>query len=230
MPASPDIFPIGDSALTVDFGRVISERLNDLAIDLAERLNTRPFPGMIEAVPAYASTTVVYNPEKVRSAFPEFRTAYQAVTHLIDRIASERTATVKTETDSVVIGVDFSSEAAVDIEELCRIKGISRDEFISIFTSRPYRVYMLGFLPGFAYMGEVDERIAVPRRVAPRLSVPKGSVGIAGTQTGIYSVESPGGWQIIGRTDFELLRFDSGVPCSLKPGNVVKFVDIAATG
>ena len=86
---------------------------------------------------------------------------------------------------------------------------------------------MLGFLPGFAYMGDVDERIAVPRRDSPRLRVPKGSVGIAGQQTGIYPLESPGGWQIIGRTKLEMFRPDDRVPCAVKPGDSVRFVPIA---
>jgi len=102
--------------------------------------------------------------------------------------------------------------------------GLSADAVVDLFTGTSYRVYMIGFLPGFAYMGEVDERIAVPRRSSPRLKVPKGSVGIAGRQTGIYPLESPGGWQIIGRTEVELFTPDDHSPCLLRPGDNVRFV------
>jgi len=95
---------------------------------------------------------------------------------------------------------------------------------IDLFTSATYRVYMLGFLPGFAYMGEVDERIAAPRRDSPRLKVPKGSVGIAGKQTGIYPLESPGGWQIIGRSKVEMFSPNADEPCFLRAGDEVRFV------
>ena len=101
---------------------------------------------------------------------------------------------------------------------------MSRDDVIELFTSKTYRVYMLGFLPGFAYMGEVDTRIAVPRRETPRMSVPKGSVGIAGRQTGIYPFQSPGGWQIIGRTDLDMFSATRDPNSLLQPGDEVTFV------
>jgi KipI family sensor histidine kinase inhibitor len=96
-------------------------------------------------------------------------------------------------------------------------------QVIEIFVSSTYRVYMVGFLPGFAYMGEVDERIRLPRKDQPRLKVPKGSIGIAGPQTGVYPLETPGGWQLIGRTDTVFFRPDHNVPSLLKPGDRVKF-------
>ena len=111
---------------------------------------------------------------------------------------------VKKNSRTVEIPVRFDAESALDLEFVAESNGLSREKVIEIFTGTTYRVFMLGFLPGFSYMGEVDDRIATPRKETPRLSVPRGSVGIAGKQTGIYSLESPGGWQIIGRTDVEL--------------------------
>jgi KipI family sensor histidine kinase inhibitor len=118
------------------------------------------------------------------------------------------------------IPVDFGGE---DLNVVAEFSGLSTSGVVEIFLSRQYRVYMLGFLPGFAYMGEVDERIAVPRRATPRTKVPKGSVGIAGKQTGIYPFESPGGWQIIGRTPVEMFAPDREEPCLLRPGDIVRF-------
>ena len=102
--------------------------------------------------------------------------------------------------------------------------GFNANELLDIFLAQTYRVYMLGFLPGFAYMGEVDDRIAAPRLETPRTKVPAGSVGIAGKQTGIYPLESPGGWNIIGRTDLKMFDPTSDQPCLLKPGDEVRFV------
>jgi KipI family sensor histidine kinase inhibitor len=104
-------------------------------------------------------------------------------------------------------------------------KNLTPDKVVEIFLSKTYRVFMLGFLPGFSYMGEVDERIVTPRRQTPRTKVPKGSVGIAGRQTGIYSLESPGGWQIIGRTIVELFTPEAETPTFLQAGDSVKFYE-----
>ena len=127
--------------------------------------------------------------------------------------------------DSPVIEIpfDYSEEFALDLEYISETKNLAKRKIIEIFTSKIYRVFMLGFLPGFAYMGEVDERIAVPRKETPRLKVPKGSVGIAGNQTGIYPLESPGGWQIIGKTETELFTPDEKNPTFFQSGDLVKF-------
>ena len=126
----------------------------------------------------------------------------------------------------IEVPVFFDDECAPDLRAIAEFGGLAPDEVIDIFTSEIYRVYMLGFLPGFAYMGEVDKRIAVARKPTPRLKVPKGSVGIAGRQTGIYPFESPGGWQIIGRTKMELFTPDDETPCFFAPGDHVKFYQV----
>lgn len=214
------IIPLSESAVVVEFGRSISIELNDRALSLAASLETDPFPGFVEAVPAYASTTVFYEPDVLlKSALS------------ISNVLSARTAALSTgergTVDRVEIPVDFSAESALDIDDICSRTGFSRDDFIERFLARSYRVFMIGFLPGFAYMGEVDESIAVPRKQTPRTSVPKGSVGIAGRQTGIYPLESPGGWEIIGRTNVDIFTPDTETPSLLKPGDEVKFTRIA---
>jgi KipI family sensor histidine kinase inhibitor len=122
--------------------------------------------------------------------------------------------------------VRFDDGSAPDLGFVAESSGLSREKVIEIFVSVTYRVYMLGFLPGFSYMGEVDDRIATERKETPRLSVPKGSVGIAGKQTGIYSLESPGGWQIIGRTTAKLFTPRAERPSLLQPGDQVRFVAV----
>lgn len=219
------IFPLGDSALTVEFGNVISVDLNRKAISLAKHFEKNHFPGLIETVPAYASATVFYDPVKVRQSFAEFPTAFEAVKELVS-------ASVKCPDEStgdserlVEIPIIFDRDSEFDLDVVAAAHGLLTGEVIDIFTSTTYRVYMLGFLPGFTYMGKVDDRIATPRKENPRTLVPKGSVGIAGHQTGVYSLASPGGWQIIGRTEVEMFSPKEETPTFLHPGDEVRFVE-----
>lgn len=218
------IFPLGDSALTVEFGNTISVELNKRAIALADHFGQNPFPGFIESVPAYASATVFYDMFEVRHAFSEFATAFDAVKSLADRAILDLNSSHNEDTRTIEIPVHFDEESALDLDRVAGQHDLSRDEVIGIFTAATYRVFMLGFLPGFTYLGDVDERIATPRRDSPRTVVPKGSVGIAGRQTGIYSLRCPGGWQIIGRMDAEMFTPNDESPTYLRPGDEVKFV------
>jgi len=219
------IFPLGDRALTVEFGNELSEELNLAAIVLASRINNDPFPGLIEAVPAIASTTIFYDPALIASgrgsAFDHVRESVMDALGSVDEVTCEDSRTLE-------VPVSFGEVDALDLELIAGISGLTRQEVIDVFLGREYRVFMLGFLPGFAYMGTVDPRIALPRRQTPRLAVPAGSVAIAGSQTGVYPSASPGGWNIIGRTDIRLLTGNEHSPCFFRPGDRVRFVDAAA--
>lgn len=217
------IFPLGDNALTVSFGNKISPELNNPALKLAQFFEQNKFPGLIEIVPAYASVSVFYDVLIVRKTFPEFSSAHSAVKTFAENALQNLDEIPEKESRLVEIPVSFDKESALDLEFVAAANNITPKEVIKIFTADTYRVYMLGFLPGFAYMGEVDEKIAAPRKTSPRLKVPKGSVGIAGRQTGIYSLESPGGWQIIGKTDTELFTPEAETPTFLQAGDLVKF-------
>jgi inhibitor of KinA len=220
------IFPLGDSALTVEFGAEISVELNKRVVAFARHFEQNPFPGLIEAVPAYSSATIFYDVATVRRAFTEFPTAFAAVQDLA-AVAIDVTETMGLETGRLVkIPVRFDNDSALDLAYVAKKCGLSPVEVIEIFIGATYRVFMLGFLPGFAYMGAVDERITTERRSSPRDSVPAGSIGIAGRQTGIYSLASPGGWQIIGRTDSELFTPENSTPCLLRPGDEVRFIEL----
>lgn len=217
------IFPLGDSALTVEFGNEISIELNRRVINLARVLDENPFAGFVESVPAYASLTCFYDVAAVKKNYPQFQTAFAAVKNSIETILQNSSERAATESRLIKIPVCFDAEYALDLEIVAAKNNLSTEKTIEIFLSQTYRVYMLGFLPGFAYMGEVDGRIAAPRKSKPRLKVPKGSVGIAGRQTGIYSLESPGGWQIVGRTNVEMFTPNAGEPTFLQAGDSVKF-------
>ena len=219
------IFPLGENAVTVEFGSEISEPLNDAAMNLAEYFDANRFPGFVEAVPAIASLTIFYKLHEVRQNLPENKTAFEFVKNAVEKAATGLADKPRVNSRVVEIPVSFREEDALDLQFIAESREVSTDEVIKIFLSKLYRVYMLGFLPGFPYMGIVDERIAVPRKPSPRLIVPKGSVGIAGQQTGIYPRESPGGWQIIGRTEIELITPDETSPCYFHPGDTVRFVN-----
>ena len=237
------IFPLGDSAITLDYGNTIDETINRRVITLFRSLNNEPLQGMTEAVPAYSSLTIYYDPVRLRKQVPAGKTVYEWMAEQIEQRLQLPIQEDDLSSGLVKIPVCYEKEFAPDIEEIASTKYISFDEVIQIHTSKAYRVYMLGFIPGFAYMGEVDEKIAMPRKIQPRQKVEAGSVGIAGKQTGIYPLASPGGWQIIGRTPIKLFNAAPSNPalpagrlpggetfenslCLLHPGDNVQFYSI----
>jgi inhibitor of KinA len=220
------IFPLGDNALTVEFGNEISVEMNSRVVHLADFFERNSFAGFIEIVPAYASLAFFYDVLLVRKNFPDFPTAFEAVKHLTENALQNLDVSSAINSRLIEIPVCFDEESALDLELVARMNDLSAREVVEIFLARTYRVFMLGFLPGFSYMGEIDERIAAPRKDAPRLKVPQGSVGIAGRQTGIYSLESPGGWQIIGRTNVELFTPNAESPTFLQAGDSIKFYEV----
>lgn len=220
------IFPLGDSAITVDFGNLIDETINQQVMALFYQFRNKPLPGMIEAVPAYSSITIYYDVVQLRKVIPTDKTVYEWMSEQLQDSVQQPLLVNNLSSRLVTIPVCYKNEFAPDTEELAKLKNISIDDVLRIHTSKTYRVYMLGFLPGFAYMGEVEEKLEIPRRQQPRQKVEAGSVGIAGRQTGIYPLASPGGWQIIGRTPLKLFDADKKEPTLLKAGDIVQFVSI----
>jgi inhibitor of KinA len=220
------ILPLGDSAITVDFGNTIDEAVNKKIIAWFHRLQAHPLPGMTEAVPAYSSLTLYYDSLLVsKNIFPPTET-YEWIKEQLEKILSEPTEPEAGTGRLTRIPVCYDKEFAPDIESLAASRNIPVDEVVAIHASCPYRVYMLGFLPGFPYMGPVDERIRMPRKPQP-LAVAAGSVGIAGNQTGIYPVSSPGGWSIIGRTPLRVFDPGKEAPVLLQAGDHVQFYSIS---
>jgi inhibitor of KinA len=221
----PTILPLGDSALTVTFGSSIDEETNLKVLSLFMLLKQQSSSEIIDVIPAYASVTVVYDvywiSREIKSS--PFTYMYDKVEKLIDRLHVQKSSTLKV----VEIPVCYDPSLGTDLAHMSKNKQISIEEIVQIHTSTTYHVYMIGFLPGFAYMGKVDERIATPRKAVPDLKIPAGSVGIAGEQTGIYPFDSPGGWNIIGRTPSKMFNLNAPSPCLLEPGDKVSFQTIA---
>ena len=219
------IFPLGDSAITIDFGNLINEEINKKVISLFNYLQHHPLDDIIEAVPAYSSLTIYYDVFAVSQKITNEKSTYEWMKENIENFLSKKIEINAGASEIIRIPVCYDEGLGIDLKWMAEEKNISIDEIIRIHCSKKYRVYMLGFLPGFAYMGEVDEKISVPRKPQPQ-SISAGSVGIAGKQTGIYPFNSPGGWQIVGRTPLKLFAANKTDPCLLKAGNEVEFYSI----
>ncbi len=186
-----EFLPNADTAVTVQFKKEISKEVNKKVTALADMIESGDIKGVIETVPTFTSLTVFYDCSVIRAA--QLR---EIIAGLIESSSSggKEKATV------YHIPVCYDSKLALDMANVCEHTGLTAEEIIKIHTSSPYLIYMLGFLPGFAYLGGLDERIATPRLQSPRLEIFEGAVGIGGNQTGIYPIASPGGWQLIGKT------------------------------
>lgn len=219
-------FPLGDSAITLDYGNIIDESINRKIIAIFNHLQKNPFPGMIEALPAFSSITVYYD-IALAGKIHDKRSVYEQVKQRLEQDLKYNFETKAVSSRIIRIPACYDTEFAPDLATISAIKKIPVDEIIRLHTTKKYRVFMLGFLPGFAYMGEVDEAIAMPRLVQPRQKVAAGSIGIAGKQTGIYPLDSPGGWQIIGRTPLKLFEALNEDPTLLMAGDEVQFDSIS---
>ncbi len=226
--------PLGDSALIVQLGEGISPSVHQKVQALSMLLNTYPFDGFIESVPAFNNITIHYDPVLVHHTQlnnlannQSSLTSFQIVCSNINELIQQIDDTQKVEARLVEIPVLYGGEYGPDLDDVAAYHNISPEDVIRTHTQSDCLVYMLGFAPGFPFMGGMDERIATPRRETPRLSIAPGSVGIAGKQTGVYPLETPGGWQIIGRTPLDLFRPDLSPPTLLQAGDKIKFVQIS---
>lgn len=219
------ILSLGDAAIIVDFGNCIDKSVNKLVHAVFYRLQNKPIPGMIEAVPAYCSITIYYDVLLIRNKLSKQMTAFEWVSDKIKEYLFVEKNELEVEEPLITIPVCYEKEYGPDLDFVALKNTISIEEIIQFHTGTEYRVYMLGFLPGFAYMGLIDEKIVSPRKQYPA-PVEAGSVGIAGKQTGIYPFKSPGGWQIIGRTPLNLFDKEKTNPVLFKSGDNVKFYSI----
>lgn len=219
------IFPLGDTALTIDFGNTIDLSLNLKVQSLYHLLLDKNWKEVLDIVPAYSSISIYYDLCAITFRDAE-KTAFEWMAEKIEDLTGEEVQLYKETNRSIKVPVCYSLKYGTELEELAHHKGLSVKEVIQIHTSKPYRVYMLGFLPGFAYMGDVDESISMARRPVPK-KVIAGSVGIAGKQTGIYPLACPGGWQIIGRTPLILFDQQQPNPVLFQQGDEVTFYSIS---
>lgn len=226
VPKSLDIKVLGDSAIIIQLGEGIHPSIHQQVKNLSYLLEEYPFDGFIESVPAYNSLAVYYSPYLVHQSKNGFQldgTPLKKVTDYIQTLAAQISELPVTEGRLVEIPVLYGGEFGPDLHIVAETHSMTIEEVIEIHTTPEYLVYMIGFAPGFPFLGGLDERIATPRKLTPRTSIPPGSVGIAGKQTGVYPLETPGGWQIIGRTPTDLFMPDMSPPSLLQSGDKIKF-------
>jgi inhibitor of KinA len=219
------ISSLGDSAIIIRFGDDINQSVHKRVQTAASYFENYPFNGFIESVPAFTSVTLFYDPwiiykEKKQSPFEWVKMYIEESLDKLDDMPGELGRTIR-------IPVCYGGSYGPDLGEVAKRNGLAPDEVIDIHTKAEYTVYMIGFAPGFPYLGGMDERIATPRRSSPRASIPKGSVGIAGKQTGVYPISTPGGWQLIGQTPLALFQPLSDPPSLLHAGDIVTFYPIS---
>ena len=222
------LFPLGDAAVVLEFGAAIGPATHAAIAAFSAHLAARPFAGLRELVPAFATLTVYYDPWLASEAgrHPE---PYERVAAQLQKLLAETpAAAAATQAQVVEIPVCYGGAFGPDLAFVAQHAGLSPDEVITRHTAPEYLVHMIGFAPGFPYLGGLDARLATPRRPQPRPLVPAGTVGIAGPQTGIYSLPTPGGWQLIGRTPLALFNPEWAAPSRLRAGQRLRFVAISA--
>lgn len=214
-PAGPPILPLGESAWTIVLGDRVDRALHRRVLDLARVIDAARIPGVTELVPAYAALTVFCESaqaaERVRE---ELASAIDRLPIPDPRIPNPEPARL------ITIPVSYDGP---DLDEVAERARLTRDEVIRLHTAREYEVFLLGFAPGWAYLGELDPALHLPRRSSPRTRVPAGSVAIAGAQTGVYPIATPGGWHLLGTTQTAMFDRERDPPSLLRPGDRVRF-------
>ena len=213
------VYPCGDCAVTMQIGDEIGEKINREVVGVLESLRKAAIPGVLELVPTYTSVCIHYDPLVL---------SYDDLLQVIGRLENGSAEKMENVAARIVeIPVCYGGEYGPDLAFVAEHNGLTAEEVVKRHSEGVYLVYMLGFLPGFAYMGGMDETIACPRLTSPRTKIPAGSVGIAGAQTGIYPLSSPGGWQLIGRTPLKMFAIDGEkTTFALSAGDRVRFVPI----
>lgn len=218
---SARFLPAGDSAIAVEFGREIDLNINNqvaaMRTVIEAAIDEGKLKGIVELVPTYGSLLVVYD---------QLTVGYAGLIEQLKILAEGLEGVEIPDREVVEIPVVYGGEYGPDLGIVAQLNSLSEDEVIKRHSEAEYPIYMLGFVAGFPYLGGMDKSIAAPRKQTPRLKIPAGSVGIAGQQTGIYSVESPGGWQIIGRTPLKLYDADREKPILLRAGQSIRFKPI----
>ncbi|GGB42582.1 5-oxoprolinase subunit PxpB [Fictibacillus barbaricus] len=215
--------PLGDNSIIIELGDDISREIQQKVKKVSSFFEECSLDWIIETVPGFTTVAVFYDPLKIETTTLPYETVCEELTRLLEGLSVDQDG----EPRIVEIPVCYGGEFGPDLEEVAEHNGIIPEEVIDIHSNGEYIVYMIGFAPGFPYIGGMSEKIAAPRRKNPRLKIPAGSVGIAGKQTGVYPIETPGGWQLIGRTPRKLFLPDGDTPSLLQAGDQIKFVPIS---
>ena len=221
-------FQISENAISLEFGDNIKEETLGRISRLNECIKQNPFAGLLSTTPAYTTLTLYFNPVKLMNdSGLKGSTTLDKISGYIKSIPVETKIDQQTDNQIIQIPVCYDPAFGFDLQELSSFYQLKKEEIIEIHSSVVYTVYMIGFVPGFPYLGGLSEKLTAPRRQNPRAAIPAGSVGIAGQQTGIYPLETPGGWQIIGRTPLKLFDVNRQQPSLLKAGDKLKFEQIS---
>jgi inhibitor of KinA len=220
-----EFIPLSESAILISFGNTIHPATHETLIEAKNKIEANPFIGFIETVPAYNSLAVYFNPLDVKREVESISIAVtNQLKHILENKKTENKLVIK---ESIIeIPVCYDDEYGIDLQEISQLLKLSKAEIIQLHISQLYNVFMIGFTPGFPYMGILDEHLVTKRKKRPRISVPPGSVAIAGNQTAVYPLATPGGWNIIGRTSLKVFNKEKENPFLLKAGDKVKFVSV----
>ncbi|MDY6304790.1 MAG: 5-oxoprolinase subunit PxpB [Oribacterium sp.] len=212
------VVPEGDSGLLIQFEQVISPAINQRIAAIVKLIRAQQISGIIDMIPTYCSLLINYNPQAI---------SYKELHHRIESIVKMDTKTESITKKVYEIPTCYGGKYGPDLKNIAEHAGLSEEEVIRIHSSSDYLIYMLGFLPGFTYLGGLDERIHTPRLANPRVLIPAGSVGIGGSQTGIYPVDSPGGWQLMGMTPVKTYDPNRAEPILVQAGDYIRFVPVS---
>ncbi len=207
----------GDSSILLQFGNTIDPAINRKIAATVQLMREQHINGVTDVIPAFCSLLINYDPRVI---------SYEQIKRRMEALVKIDVTAGDTRKRVFEIPVCYGGEYGPDIQNIADHAGLSVEEVIQIHTSRDYLIYMLGFLPGFTYLGGLDERIHTPRLANPRIRIPAGSVGIGGSQTGIYPMDSPGGWQLMGMTPVKTYDPDREVPILVEAGDYIRFVAI----
>lgn len=207
----------GDHAMVIEFGNEIDTTINVKVLTLINLIKTSPVRGIIEAVPTFRSVMIYYNPKEI---------SYHKLKRKISKLVHKKNSTDTLEKRVIEIPVCYDAPFGEDMNRVSEFTKLDKNEIIQLHSEKEYLIYMLGFLPGFAYLGGLNERLHTPRLPNPRIRIPSGSVGIGGEQTGIYPLDSPGGWNLIGATPIKPFNLNLERPILYQPGDYIQFVPI----
>ena len=211
------IMTAGDSSILIQFGNAIDPDINAMIAATVQLMKEQHIEGVVDIIPAFCSLLINYDPRVI--SYDEMKTR-------MEKILSVEIAAGARKKKVYEIPVCYGGEFGPDLSTIAEHAGLSEQEVINIHSSTDYLIYMLGFLPGFTYLGGLDERIHTPRLANPRIRIPAGSVGIGGSQTGIYPMDSPGGWQLMGMTPVKTYDPDREVPILVEAGDYIRFIPV----
>ncbi|NLJ95158.1 MAG: 5-oxoprolinase subunit PxpB [Clostridiaceae bacterium] len=215
-----DLYPVGDRNILIEFGDTIDEQTNKRVTQFTDQIQNQNNPAILDMIPTYTSLLINYDPLSM---------SYQDMVLYLQRNREFSGENKESVTRIFQIPVCYEPDFGPDLEQVASLTGLSTEEVITRHSSRDYRIYMIGFMPGFAYLGGMDQSIAVPRLDKPRIEIPGGSVGIGGQSTGIYPLPSPGGWQLLGQTPLKPYDPNRDPAILYRAGDKIRFVPISST-